>query len=39
MNRIAGVSKLGSAALFRASDESFFVTGTALHIDGGMVQI
>ncbi|GGU97673.1 short chain dehydrogenase [Actinomadura cremea] len=37
MNRWGLASELAAAALFLASDESSFVTGTALPVDGGYV--
>ena len=39
MKRIATVAELGAAALFLASEDSSFVTGIELHVDGGMAQI
>jgi NAD(P)-dependent dehydrogenase (short-subunit alcohol dehydrogenase family) len=39
MNRIADVEELAAGALFLASDDSSFVTGVELHVDGGMAQI
>jgi NAD(P)-dependent dehydrogenase (short-subunit alcohol dehydrogenase family) len=37
MNRWGLASELAAAALFLASDESSFVTGVALPVDGGYV--
>jgi len=34
-----GARRAGSAALFFASDDSSFVTGTELAVDGGMNQV
>ena len=39
MNRIADVEELAAGALFLGSEESSFVTGVELHVDGGMAQI
>ena len=39
MNRIADVAELAAGALFLGSEESSFVTGVELHVDGGMAQI
>ena len=32
---IGSVSDIAAAALYLASDESIYVTGTVLHVDGG----
>lgn len=37
MNRYGRVEELAAAALFLASDESSFITGTAIPVDGGYV--
>jgi NAD(P)-dependent dehydrogenase (short-subunit alcohol dehydrogenase family) len=39
LGRIAEVDEIASAALFLASDESAFVTGTELFVDGGAAQV
>ena len=39
LGRIAEVDEIASAALFLASDESAFVTGTELFADGGAAQV
>jgi NAD(P)-dependent dehydrogenase (short-subunit alcohol dehydrogenase family) len=39
LGRIAEVEEIASAALFLASDESAFVTGTELFVDGGAAQV
>jgi NAD(P)-dependent dehydrogenase (short-subunit alcohol dehydrogenase family) len=36
LGRIAGIDELGRAAVFLASEDSSFVTGTALEVDGGV---
>jgi NAD(P)-dependent dehydrogenase (short-subunit alcohol dehydrogenase family) len=37
MNRWGVASEVAAAALFLASDESSFITGVALPVDGGLV--
>jgi len=39
LGRIAEVDEIASAALFLVSDESAFVTGIELFVDGGAAQI
>jgi NAD(P)-dependent dehydrogenase (short-subunit alcohol dehydrogenase family) len=39
LGRIAEVDEIASAALFLASDEAAFVTGTELFVDGGAAQV
>ena len=39
LGRIAEVDEIANAALFLASDESAFVTGTELFVDGGAAQV
>lgn len=39
MGRIGRPEELASAALFLASDESSFITGIDLQVDGGLVQV
>jgi NAD(P)-dependent dehydrogenase (short-subunit alcohol dehydrogenase family) len=39
MGRIGRPEELASAALFLASDESSFITGFDLQVDGGLVQV
>jgi NAD(P)-dependent dehydrogenase (short-subunit alcohol dehydrogenase family) len=39
LGRIAEVDEIASAALFLASDESAFVTGIELFVDGGAAQV
>jgi NAD(P)-dependent dehydrogenase (short-subunit alcohol dehydrogenase family) len=39
IGRIADPSEIAAAALFLASDESSFVTGTELFVDGGSAQV
>jgi NAD(P)-dependent dehydrogenase (short-subunit alcohol dehydrogenase family) len=39
LGRIAHVDEIASAALFLASDESAFVTGIELFVDGGAAQV
>ena len=39
MGRMARVDEVASAALFLASDQSSFVTGAELPVDGGMAQV
>jgi NAD(P)-dependent dehydrogenase (short-subunit alcohol dehydrogenase family) len=39
LGRIAEVDEIANAALFLASDESDFVTGIELFVDGGAAQV
>jgi NAD(P)-dependent dehydrogenase (short-subunit alcohol dehydrogenase family) len=39
MGRLGRPEELASAALFLASDESSFMTGAELCVDGGMAQV
>jgi NAD(P)-dependent dehydrogenase (short-subunit alcohol dehydrogenase family) len=39
MGRIGQPEKIARAALFLASDDSSFVTGVELCVDGGLAQI
>jgi NAD(P)-dependent dehydrogenase (short-subunit alcohol dehydrogenase family) len=39
LGRIAEAAEVASAALFLASDESAYITGTELFVDGGLAQI
>jgi NAD(P)-dependent dehydrogenase (short-subunit alcohol dehydrogenase family) len=39
IGRLADPSEIAAAALFLASDESSFVTGTELFVDGGSAQV
>jgi NAD(P)-dependent dehydrogenase (short-subunit alcohol dehydrogenase family) len=39
LGRLARSEEIAAAALFLASDESSFVTGAEIPVDGGMVQV
>jgi NAD(P)-dependent dehydrogenase (short-subunit alcohol dehydrogenase family) len=39
MGRMANPDDLGKAAVYLASDDSAYVTGTELFVDGGAAQI
>jgi NAD(P)-dependent dehydrogenase (short-subunit alcohol dehydrogenase family) len=39
IGRLADPSEIAAAALFLASDESSFITGTELFVDGGSAQV
>ncbi|CAF4137647.1 unnamed protein product, partial [Rotaria sp. Silwood1] len=39
MNRLGYASEIGKAAVFLASDDSSYVTGIELFVDGGTAQI
>ncbi len=39
LGRIGAPEKVAAAALFLASDESSFMTGTEFFVDGGQAQI
>ncbi|CAI8223302.1 3-oxoacyl-[acyl-carrier-protein] reductase FabG [marine metagenome] len=37
--RMGTAAEIGAAALYLSSDESAYVTGTTLHINGGMAML
>ena len=39
MGRVGDPDEIGKAAVFLASDDSSFVTGAELFVDGGLAQI
>jgi NAD(P)-dependent dehydrogenase (short-subunit alcohol dehydrogenase family) len=39
MGRLGGADEIAKAAVFLASDDSSFITGTELFVDGGQAQI
>lgn len=39
LGRVADPEEIGKAAVFLASDDSSFVNGVELFVDGGMAQI
>ena len=39
MGRMGGSDEIAKAALFLASDDSSFITGIELFVDGGMAQV
>ena len=39
LRRFARLEEIAAAALFLASDDSSFMAGSDLHVDGGMAQV
>ena len=39
MGRVGTPEEVAKAAVFRASDDSSYITGTELFVDGGMAQV
>jgi NAD(P)-dependent dehydrogenase (short-subunit alcohol dehydrogenase family) len=39
LGRVAEPAEIGKAAVFLASDDSSFVNGAELFVDGGMAQV
>ena len=39
LGRLGTADELGKAVLFLASDDSFYITGIDLQVDGGAVQV
>jgi len=39
VGRMGTAAEIGAAALYLSSEESAFVTGTTLHINGGMAML